>query len=565
MTTDLSTDLTLLEATPDTSLLQSVYGASTLPAVQAPLDDPQSFYGLPHPPSRPGQAETMDWLLALPHKTTAIVGAPTGSGKTSFAAAMGAREKAVALVKTKSLQSENYGESYAFDVLFGKSNYECVNDYALKGTTAAECLYEGDEQECAVYAHCPYITMRDRVRESARGSLNYAYWLASRWPRKTLHEYAENNGKPYLFLDEAHQLSEITLEHASCTIGMHERLTYDLPSFPIAYTSSASTQAAVRDWLAASAERMDDVVRELPEATPEMRKAKQLQSKLETVLSALQHNSTDWFVRSGPGARGNNEPGLVARPLTARYHFPSYFLGHWTTVAMSATIGDPQTFAEELGLSEYIYRAIPNQWPAATRPIYDLGAPAMGMKATEADYREQARVIGKAISECPREWSGLILVNSKAQAKRLMGMLMDLYIPGLSARLWMPSDGMGTEAMLAAWKQFKRSRRGALAITWAWWEGYDGREEKICIVAKVPYPNIGDEYESARMQYSGTFFRQRTAWNLEQGVGRTRRGVDADYDTPHGERRGFVAIADANWTGVQKYLSPDVREAIVKL
>lgn len=565
MTTDLATDLTILESKPDTALLQSVYDTVPFSPVQAPIANPQSFYGLPHPPSRPGQAETMDWLLSLPHKTTAIVGAPTGSGKTSFAAAMGAREKSVALVKTKSLQTENYGESYSFDVLFGKSNYDCVHEHALKGATAAECIYEGEEVECDEYHRCPYIRQRDIVRQSARGSLNYAYWLSARWPRTELYKYAsEIGGKPYLFLDEAHQLSEIVLEHASCTVGMHERLVYDLPPFPIAYNSSPSTQAAVKAWLSQSVERLDVVVKELPEATRELRIAKQLQSKLDTVLTAISHNSTDWFVRSGPGARGNNEPGLVARPLTARYHFPSYFLGNWTTVAMSATIGDPTTFAEELGLSEYIYRAIPNQWPAATRPIYDLGAPAMGMKATEADYREQARVIGKAISECPREWSGLILVNSKAQAKRLMGMLMDLYIPGLSARLWMPSEGMGTEAMLAAWKQFKRARRGALAITWAWWEGYDGREEKICIVAKIPFPNIGDEYEAARMQYSGTFFRQRTAWNLEQGVGRTRRGVEGDYDTPN-ERRGFVAIADANWTGVQKYLSPDVREAIVKL
>jgi len=62
------------------------------------------------------------------------------------------------------------------------------------------------------------------------------------------------------------------------------------------------------------------------------------------------------------------------------------------------------------------------------------------------------------------------------------------------------------------------------------------------------------------MKYSGKMFLQRTSWMLEQGLGRTRRGRDEDYDPG----TGLVCIADKNWHRVQKYLSQATRDAIVE-
>jgi superfamily II DNA or RNA helicase len=60
-------------------------------------------YGLPHPDLRPHQAETIEALLATRSNAT-VINAPTGSGKTSFAAGVASQQRVIALVKTKNLQ-----------------------------------------------------------------------------------------------------------------------------------------------------------------------------------------------------------------------------------------------------------------------------------------------------------------------------------------------------------------------------------------------------------------------------------------------------------------------------
>jgi len=117
-----------------------------------------------------------------------------------------------------------------------------------------------------------------------------------------------------------------------------------------------------------------------------------------------------------------------------------------------------------------------------------------------------------------------------------------------------------TDEQVKAWSARKRKVPGSICVSWALWEGYDGLDERIDIVAKTPYPYLGDDYEKARMAYSGKLFHWRTACQMEQGLGRTRRGYDEDY----GEENGYVAIADGSWSRVRKYMSAALQSAIVE-
>lgn len=543
-------------------------------------------YDLPHAPNRHGQRETIEWLLGLPNGTVAALNAPTGSGKTSFPAAVSTKAKALALVKTKSLQVENYGKGYGFSVMKGKGNYECDHPEAMDGATANECLFGAPTSRCPVA--CDYLHAKQGALSSDKTSLNYAYWLSSAWPREQLVKVNKAGEPGYLFCDEAHQMSDITLDWASCTVTMRQRMDWDLPPFPVLHGyASREDMAQAVGWLTAAVTTIGNVVAPLrakrerfnDDPTPEnalgeeerqtLIAGEKLLGKIGTVDSALADGEGAWYLRGGPGAlnhAGVPVPGLVFRPLTARYHFGAYFLNKaWRTVLMSATLGDPLTLSEELGLpvAGFVYRNIPNQWDANTRPIRILDAPAMGQKTRndEAAQMKQAQVMADAILGCPPDWGGIIHVTRKTEAYALAKRLALCGVP--SARLWTPRDTDSTDWQLRSWNTHKRARRGAIAITWAWWEGYNGLDEKICIVAKTPFPNIADDYERARMQYSGAFYLQRTAWNLEQACGRTRRGRDVDYDTPNGERRGLVAIADGNWSRCQKYLSADFSSAVV--
>ena len=65
------------------------------------------------------------------------------------------------------------------------------------------------------------------------------------------------------------------------------------------------------------------------------------------------------------------------------------------------------------------------------------------------------------------------------------------------------------------------------------------------------------------MEYSRKTYNWRTANQLAQGLGRTRRGRECDYDV-NGQVNGFVAVADGSWKRVKKFLPGWVMEAIVE-
>jgi len=522
-------------------------------------------YNLSHSQFRPHQLESIEWCLN--NTGTLVVAAPTGSGKTAYAAATSSQKSVIVLCRTKNLQAENYGRLYNAEVLYGRGNYECIHP-DNHGVMCDECIYADTSMHKCEFANgCKYLIAKARAKASPFASLNYWYFLTAQWPR-------EEGACQYLFLDEAHQLSDIVLDFAGCTITEKQRVEWDLPEFPIIKGGGGwklrgeNPVEDAQDWLQKGRDRLARLYVTARQSWDSnlMKRVERLGGKISRCLDAIKTCPDDWFIRSGRSALkfGREErPGFVCKPLTARHHFPGYFLDGHTTVAMSATIGKPETFSEELGIRDYNYRAVPNQWPADKRQVHLLDVPSMGRSACKKEPRNfdyQADAIARAIKSCDPGWSGLIHVTRKIEARLLADRLARR---GLQNRIWvMPGvDGnyVPTNEQVRRWKMRKRKVPNSICLSWSLWEGYDGLDEQIDIVAKVPFPFIGDEYEKERLHYSGRFFLQRTAQQLCQGLGRTRRGRPQDY----GEENGFVAVADGSVNRVLAYVSEDVREAVI--
>ena len=280
--------------------------------------------------------------------------------------------------------------------------------------------------------------------------------------------------------------------------------------------------------------------------------------KIESTINALRSNPNDWFIRSGPKAI-DNEWGFIAKPLTAKHHFGEYFLGEWRTLLMSATLGNIESFSNELGLSEYDFHMVPPIFPKERQPIYALDVPRMGHKSTESDKKQQASEIARMIKKCDPSWSGIVHTNSYYHAKDIAFRLGRM---GLQDRVFI-NQTKGTDNQVAEWQRRKRKVIGSILITPTFHEGYDGTEERINICAKIPYPFLGSEYEKSRQSYDGKWFFWRAASGAQQMMGRVRRGRDEDYDTTD-EMRTMNAFADGSWNWVKKYFSPHFAECIVK-
>jgi len=532
---------------------------------------PPQQYKVPHTTWREGQYEAVQWILEN-QGNMMILQAPTGSGKTGLSKAVSSQEQTTAICRTKSLQVENYQNTYDFDVLFGKANYQCKH-HNFSGKTCEAGLSD-PEKSCDLDHVCPYRVAKRIVMNSNKASLNYAYWLSAQWTRL--------RPPKVLFLDEAHQLSDITLDWAGCEVAESTRKHWGLSQFPELKTSGGQSvslfmttkkpEDEAKDWISKSitviSEEVTNLYRQRKDGDDkierEIRRGENFIRKLQSTLNALQANPYSWFIQSGSTAsrdvEGRLVPKFICKPLSAKYHFKNYFSAE-TVVAMSATIGNPEGFAEELGLDQYLYHSIPNQWPPETRPVYDLGAPSMGRKATYKDFEKQADVIANAIKECPSSWHGIIHVTRKTEATYLARRLAKR---GLSDRVWVPEYDWPTHIAMKKWDQIKKSScTGRIMLNWTFWEGVDLKEERICLAAKTPYPFLGDPYEVARMKYSGKIYQWRTATMLEQGLGRSRRGEIEDYDL-NGRREQLVGIADGSWSRVKNSFSQDLREAITE-
>lgn len=542
--------------------------------MQRPID-----YNVPeHDEWRPHQLEAVQWGLEIGN--FGILGACTGSGKSATAKAMTSSHKTVVLTRTKFLQDQ-YGALYNATILKGMNNYLCVHPDATPLATCAECLMaEEGMHKCKYSTRCKYLNAKHDAIWARFCCTSYAYYMRS-------IGFRERCKATMLVLDEAHNVPEQVLDLCGTKITERRREYWGLPKFVnISSDSGGDSLILIRrkpentvdktiNWLTECTDVLGKKqywlqkrAKDLPDNRKQARRCEYFIKELTMTIVSMRSCDQGWYIKSGPSALSiglSSRPGFMARPLSARHHFGSIFDGDHVTLAMSATVGNPQTLAEELGVEEYVSRFVPSQWSPESRAVHVLDVPRLGYKSTLDDYEAQADGIANALKELPKDWSGVIHVTRKSEAPLLADRLGHR---GFANRVWIPPIGdgkggyLGTEGQITAWELTKKKMPGALMIAWQFWEGLNGLDEKICIVAKTPFPYLGDPYERARQRYSGKMYLQRTAWLLEQACGRTRRGREEDYDVP-GERRGYVAIADSNWRRVQKYLSSTMRESLV--
>jgi Rad3-related DNA helicase len=487
-------------------------------------------YALPHLLDRLGQQDALDWILNS-DKQYLILCAPTGFGKSPLAAACSIDFRTLALVLHKSLQSANYKEQYDFDILYGKSNYPCVERNKKQASFLPRVrytAYDCGNPDC----ECPYQQQELHCLESQRVSLNYAKFLMSK-------SFNDRFQPDFLFLDEAHNLPDITMnfvglsldwdnEFLQCPGGVEPRVKARL-NYGEAMTVFRQCARAVE---ANKPVQSEDLKL--------WRKWKRVSQKIAVTDHILSSGSlNDWYYEA-------TDKSLIIKPLTAKYHFKRFFGMADKIVLMSATI--TPNIAERLGLGagEYDFMKVPNPWPVPSRLVYDLCGPAINWKSSEEDKEEQVKLIANILQE---DNSGIIHVSSKSQAIAMCDLLYRLTKQDVDFHV--PTLGIGTEKQYQEWDEVREP--GIYCISWNFHEGVDLGQDDINIMAKTPWPAIGSNYEKACLEYDPQWYNQKTAHIVEQLFGRHQRGLQEHY-LP-GAKMAY--IADSSWHRLKTNLSLD--------
>jgi len=497
------------------------------------MNETPADYGLPHDEWRASQKEALDLVLATGTKPL-ILELPTGAGKTALAAAASQEEPTLSMVATRDLQQQ-YAEGYDFSVLWGRAHYPCEKETKVLRwktmygfpPTASDCAKMKD---CTI--SCAYKQAKYQAISSHKTIINYHYaWYSEWWHRR----------KGFLFCDEAHNLAITTIPSlAEVRISEKQRRDWDLPLFPACSGSSSWAIDTALGWTKAAIGKLRYVFSKIGDDDKNKSKVGLMVRKLELLAELLPLGV--WYIEGTNIGSVEHPPLFSCRPVMSK-HFAGRLTGyHERRIFMSATIGDAEMLANELGMSDYEFHSFPHNIPPERRPVILTDAPAMSYRSTEADYQKQADIIAGI---CKKHKGERILIHTTRwkHAKDLANRLSRL---GLQDRVWVPNQKQGRIEQIK--KLTTNDDPDLIALGPSFWEGLDLRGDlcRAVIVAKIPFSDRSDPVIATRLRQEGgnTWDRWVAALKVTQGCGRAVRD-ETDFAVAY--------ICDHNWTRVSKH------------
>ena len=541
---------------------QIVFSAPGLDVV-IPPERPHEFF--PFETIRPAQDKALNaWeKIIAKGKTYGCYELPTGAGKSPLAFAIGTwaehlevekhQPGAYILTTQKSLQQQYLRDfaSRGMVEMKGASNYWCdthetdcgkgglqnrLNKAFLQAmrdegqTPSAEVLRERPTG-CGA---CPYKEAKEIFCSTPLGVTNFSYLLAEANYGYSLEP------RSLLIIDEAHNTESQLLSFVEIEItpGRAEMVGASKPPM-----IAPGDSKAAQEWILGSFKPA--VTMKLRELELALREGGN--DKLRSVYTAINNFvgrlafidgeklSSEWFAHS------DEKTGtLKLRPLSAREIAQKYLfrMGH-KVLFMSATILDTRAFARGLGLDPAACGSlrVDSDFPTAHRPVFVMPSGSMSFKNYDSTLPKLLANIGKILDKNPVT-KGIIHTHSYKLTKAVMD-----YLGETEHRARLVShtaDGLGMTRDEAI-QYHLTSPEPTVLISPSMTEGLDLAEDlsRFQIMAKVPYPYLGDPFIKARMEHDPGWYQWQTALSLVQATGRSVRSredkaatylLDSDFE-----------------------------------
>ena len=187
---------------------------------------------------------------------------------------------------------------------------------------------------------------------------------------------------------------------------------------------------------------------------------------------------------------------------------------------MSATIGNPNTFAKNIGAIKYTSYVLPAVFDYSKSPIYFVPDFKLSYKEKEYSFPYILKMAENIIKMYSGK-RGIIQTGSYSVSK----MVYDQIDPSIRKRLLLYD---GSAEKRESIEQFKYSKDKIL-VGPSLVEGLS-LDDDLCrflIMMKVPYPSLASKYVAAKSKFDPYWYNETTAISVLQGVG---RGVRNEND-----------------------------------
>lgn len=474
------------------------------------------------PELRPHQDKALRDIYAAYQagKRCIIVEAPTGAGKTLIGecAAQMLDARAIYVCTTKSLQEQFMADFPEARMIKGRANYPTQRK-PFPEWSCEDCDWKKDRgcSYCYDRNSCSYLVAKRQAEKARIAVANTAYYLAmsngaarvDNVPGYLGHD--EDTGTSYglkgrglAIFDEADELENVLLGWIEFRVG--PRILRDLQA-DSQLQESKGGQLSIRKpipplpdpqksrwperitWLqavAGEALRLHDLAVQ-EEKEREMKRWWKIYEQAQWVLEDLGESRAEADESKEPWVYDVENGAAIFKPVRVAKYGNRIFQHAHVNLIVSATIVAPQQFAEDLGIpaEDYAFITVDCAFPKERRPMF--ATPCANVTSKEKDKAYPALV--KRIREIVTQHPQRTLVHTVSYD--LARYLCEELRPTLGDRVITYSGSAERDWAL---EQLRGHPQGVLfAPSMERGINLKGDDCRNVIVAKVPWPNMGDK------------------------------------------------------------------------
>jgi len=485
---------------------------------------------------RENQFEVAAKIASSP-KYCFMLDAPTGSGKSLVAATVQRlMEKQILYIcTTKQLQDQLLHDFPYARTLKGRGNYPCLKFKNMYPRITAEECTNKESDPCPLKNACPYMVAKREALGAPIAVLNTSYFLTE------ANYIGTFSGQNMIVMDEADTLEDALMSFVDVTITQKQldSLRLEPPKFKtkfeswVQWASEAAQilrprlQAIRRDLEGAWATTDFDLMRE-------EKKIDRLLGKLLFFIKEVDKNWV-WFPQ---------EQQWSFKPVWVAKYAQNAFWKHTEKILMmSATILDYLQVSRNVGLeiSKVSYKALNSPFPKENRPVYLDYAAEVTNKTMDLALPQLLVKIRSIMEKYPDD---KILVHTVTYKIR------DYLMKYLDRGRIMTHSSFDREQVLEA---YKLSPQPKVLLSPSMDRGVDLPDDmcRVVIIAKCPYPDLGDPQISKRVHASrdgNTWYAHKTISKIIQMSGRAVRSktdyastfiLDEKFDRLYTENKGM--------------------------
>lgn len=482
---------------------------------------------------RPNQLD-IAMKAAASTKYAYLLDAATGTGKSLVAGTvqklLGTR--IVYTCTTKQLQDQILVDFPYARLLKGRNAYPCVRHRRMYPEVTAEDCSNTEARPCNHVNECIYLLEKEAALAAPLAVLNLSYFLHE------ANHVGQFSGAGFLVIDEFDSVEDqlMSFVEVSITQKQLDEIGLDEPKLVTKYESWLEWSRAA---LKIMRPRLESVRAELEHSWstvnfPLIKAEKRLSRLVDKLEFMSREVDSTWVWMKGTDR-------WAFKPIWVSKYANHNLWRHANRVlGMSATILNPIQMCINVGLkyADITYRAMPSPFPKENRPVLYQPCASVTAKTMDTALPALKKRIQQIIDDHP---------DDKILCHCVTYKIRDYLMKSMNSGRLMTHDTFNRSEMLAV---FKKSKYPKVMISPSMDRGVDlpHDECRIVIIAKCPFPDLGDPQTNKRLYASKDgrrWYAHKTVSKIIQMSGRGVRS-STDYATTYILDEQFKRIYDDN-------------------